>query len=490
MKNKKKIIIIVSIIAVLLLGLGIAYAGFIYNKTGSTNEQLITGDIYMHYLESNTLTITDAIPRNTYDPAKYFEFSVDGKNTTTNHDIYYDIQLIRGAVPTGKVEANRILDRFVRFRLVSVSNNVETEIFTNKKYSDLSTSKRVHVTTIPRNTTSEISHVYRLYMWIGDDIKVANAEYDDKDYSISEWNNIFASVRVDVTGDFEDKELAATDDSCFSVRPAFVLNNLSDEQLGPCIGMVTDSNIHLDTGTTPISYCQGTGTYRQLTLQQHLDNDDFESESFFQRNLISMYYLGIISVSRNISITDYDASCGPEVVIPSTMPLSGSYVLNDLTNPNNESALNACVSFFSSGDHDISEFLDSGSTVTSYCQGTGTTDGGRSLQGEITAISLFANEIPDFIQYLLTNNVIVEDTEEKNVTIIKTAAFRDKSLTSVVIPNGVEKLYEDSFTINSITNVAIPASVTFLECEAFDDGVTINMTNNPNLECSNQNIYN
>ena len=98
--NRKKItIIVVMVVVLLMILLGGTYAWFYYNKTGPTNEQLVTGDIYMHYLESNTLTITDAFPRDTYDPTKYFEFTIDGKNTTTNHDIIYDILVIRGDVP-------------------------------------------------------------------------------------------------------------------------------------------------------------------------------------------------------------------------------------------------------------------------------------------------------------------------------------------------------------------------------------------------------
>ena len=206
MKNKKKIIMIIAISLVVLLGL--SYALFDFLAEGSTNEQLVTGDIYMHYLESNTLTITDAFPRNAYDPTKYIEFTIDGKNTTTNHDVIYDILVERGAVPTGKLEANRIADTFVKFRLVSVSNNVETEIFDNRSYNDFSNGKRIHVATIPKNTTSEITHRYRLYMWIDQAVTIGDA---NQDYTFAEWNNVFASVKVNVTGDFEQKFVTLSD---------------------------------------------------------------------------------------------------------------------------------------------------------------------------------------------------------------------------------------------------------------------------------------
>ena len=469
MKNKKMIMICAILLFIIGL-LSITYAVFNYREIGTTNEQLITGDIYMHYLESNTLTITDAFPRNAYDPTKYIEFTIDGKNTTTNHDVIYDILVIRGDIPNGKTESNRIADQYVKFRLTSISNNVETEIFTNKSYHDLQTSKRIHVATIPRNTTSEITHTYRLYMWIGGNIDVGNTE--TANYSAAEWNNIFASVKVNVTGDFSEKvvDVDPTSDSCFSVGPVYILNNnLSSSELSTCESYM--NNVAFDTGTTATSFCQGTGTYNGLTFQQSLDY----GEALFIRNNISAFLLdNIISPSGTIAITDYDASCGTEVVIPSTLKFG--YVLNDLTDPNNASALNACISFFSSGDYDVREDLDSGSTVTSFCQGTGTAFGGTTLEDNISYF------LSNDLQFLLANNILVEETARRNVEIIKSRAFRGKNLTSVVIPNGIEKIFAESFTNNSITTVTIPTSVTYLSCTAFDGGVTITL-NNPNLAC-------
>ena len=82
MKNRK-VLIIVMIVFLVLLAVGITYGVlmFSYTKTGSTNEQLVTGDIYMHYLEKNELVIQNAFSRDSYDPSKYFEFTIDGKNT-------------------------------------------------------------------------------------------------------------------------------------------------------------------------------------------------------------------------------------------------------------------------------------------------------------------------------------------------------------------------------------------------------------------------
>ena len=87
MNQKNKIIFLSSvIIGVLTLTLGVTFAIFNFNKT-STNSKLIVGDIYMHYNETNQISLENAMPSTTYDSGKYFEFTVDGKNTTTNKDI-------------------------------------------------------------------------------------------------------------------------------------------------------------------------------------------------------------------------------------------------------------------------------------------------------------------------------------------------------------------------------------------------------------------
>ena len=62
MKRKKVLIIGVVITVILLFTVGITYAAFNYNRTGTNNSQLVAGDIYMHFQETNQLTIENAMP--------------------------------------------------------------------------------------------------------------------------------------------------------------------------------------------------------------------------------------------------------------------------------------------------------------------------------------------------------------------------------------------------------------------------------------------
>ena len=143
-------------------------------------------------------------PSENYIENQYFEFTIEGKNTSSK-DIIYDIVLSYG--DNHETRTTRIKDKFLKFRLVTVTNDVETEIFNNKSYDSLN-NKRIHATTIPKNTSVEITTTYRLYAWISSDILIGNV--DEADYSEAEWNDIYASIKVNVTGDFTKKEVAVS----------------------------------------------------------------------------------------------------------------------------------------------------------------------------------------------------------------------------------------------------------------------------------------
>ena len=305
MQTRKKIIFVVLVLILLIGVLGASYAIFSYSKIGS-NQELITGDIYMHYNETNTLTLSNAMPSSTYDPTKYFEFTIDGKNTNSKYDIYYDINLFHGDVPDGKTESNRILDKFLKFRLVEIVNNEESEIFTDKSYPDLSSGRRIYVENIPRNTTNEIMHTYRLYMWISNSVVIGNTENPNKDYDQIEWNNLFASIKVRATGDFEEK-YASTNPVCFTTEdngddtvtitgratPSYEVNtNMTEDEIASCVSyMAMDfdfSEYPLSEGETTEAFCRGTGTIWGATFQEMLGDrwGSYEIEEMLTNNYI------------------------------------------------------------------------------------------------------------------------------------------------------------------------------------------------------------
>ena len=158
---------------------------------------------------------------------QYFEFTISGKNKYSEKDIWYDVVLNHGDTPENR--NTRIKDEFLQFRLVEVNKDkTETLIFTNKNFSSLE-NKRIHVETIPKNTMNEINKTYRLYMWIDNDVVIGNV---DEDYTMDEWNDVFASIKVSVTGNFNEKKLS------FSEEFAKIVLAKKD-------GIIDDDIIHL-----------------------------------------------------------------------------------------------------------------------------------------------------------------------------------------------------------------------------------------------------
>ena len=199
-KNIKMILILLFIISVV----GISYAFFNYTRIGNENE-LVVGKIYLHYNTSRNLPLVNVEPRNTLDSNMYIEFTIDGLNEYKEKDIWYGIDLLYGDIPNDKTSSNRIRDDLLRFTLMKKVDNGEFEtIIDDKGYPSID-ELRMYVETIPKETNSELSHTYRLYMWISDTIRVGNAGNPNIDYTMEEWNNLFASIKIRVLGDFVEK---------------------------------------------------------------------------------------------------------------------------------------------------------------------------------------------------------------------------------------------------------------------------------------------
>ncbi len=381
MKNKK-LIITLSIIAILVLTIGITYAIFTSSRT-SKNSNLVVGDIYMHYNETNQIQMENAMPSDTYDQTKYFEFTIDGKNTTTDKTIWYEIILNHGDDETDKT---RIKDNLLKFTLTETKDGTTSIIFNGRSYDDL-TSKRIWVDTINKNTTSEVVHTYRLYMWISNNTVIGNV---NQDYTMEEWKNVFASIKVNVAGDFEEKVLT-TDESCFTV------------------GTINDGN--------------------------------------------------------EVAIIDYVGSCGSDVVIPSTIKgypvtvignTSTSYI-EKLSNKNNDYKLN-----------DLNNYQKNVNIKPTV----GWEANGSFQDRNLTSV-VIPNSVTTIDSYAFLNNRLTNVTISDSVTTIDSYAFFNNRLTNVTIPDSVTTIGWRAFINNYITSVTIPDSVTYLDCDAFDDTVSI-----------------
>ena len=206
-KNSRKLIVIVSIVAILVIALGVTYAFVTYSRNGTYNNKLIAGDIYMRYKEGSAINLSGAMPSSTYPSSttgNYYEFQIIGKNTNTTKDITYNVKLAHGDQESGKT---RIPDQHLVFKLVEVINNEEQTpaLVEDQSYQTIP-GTTIYTATIAKNTTNETARTFRLYARISENVGIGT----DTTFTIDEWNDLYASIKVNVDGGFATPSMLGT----------------------------------------------------------------------------------------------------------------------------------------------------------------------------------------------------------------------------------------------------------------------------------------
>ena len=248
MKDRKKVISISLIVSlILIVTLGVTYAAYNTLISGTRNQVAITGDIYMNYIETNGINITNAIPMSKNDALasddNVFNFQIVGKNTSSK-DIYYGISLVNGDEIAGKT---RINPEDVNVYLTS-EDDVLIDAIRYKSFDNT----RIWVDTIPAGTNEETTKNYSLRIWIDENTVISNT---NGDYTIDEWNNSYVSVKVNVDGNLESMNMPLaleTDETYVENNKAYFIAKISNyldvNQAG--ISLQATDNMKLEiTGT-------------------------------------------------------------------------------------------------------------------------------------------------------------------------------------------------------------------------------------------------
>ena len=246
-------------------------------------------------------------------------------------------------------------------------------------------------------------------------IKIKDVKFGSmKDYTCTNVNSD-GTINSKVTctkGGSED--IVETDLSCFDYEKATVLE--VDETNCPD-AMVSLAEI---TKTEAENFCNGTGQFDNLTINDLLKTDDEEELQFYIDE-------GILKKSETNDITIngykcYEGNSGnlptiTDIVIPSNTKTINkmAFALMNITSVNFDKAKN------------LSSILD-----------------GAFYFDKITNLT-----IPD------------------SVTIISDSAFANNQLTNVTIPNGVTTIGSHAFAYNSLASIIIPDSVTSIGEYAF-----------------------
>ena len=482
MNNKKKELIILGIVTlVLIVTLGVTYAIFTFSKT-SVKSELIAGDIYMKYKETKGISLSNAMPRETYDPNGYFEFTIEGKNTYTEKDIYYDVVLDHGDEPSDANRTIRIEDKYLHFRLVEVVNNEEQEIFQDEKYNNIQ-NKRIYVNTIPKNTTNNISHVYRLYMWIGNEVGIGNTS--SATYSTSDWNHVYASIKVNVTGDFTEKEVnPSTPAVCFTtsdngdntetvtglVKDSYTAkSSLTTEEIQTCANFVSSDDYFWAWGSEESAeeFCSGTGTYDGESFQYFLEtcNDNSVLSYLYENNIVNY-----VPAPNNCKISDIiipKVINGKSVTVIGENAFDGSRLSQKLTSVEIPNSVTT-----------IGNFAFHGNQLTSVeIPNSVTTIGNFAFQGnQLTSVEI-PNSVTTIGNFAFQGNQLTSVEIPNSATTIGDGAFQVNKLTSVEIPNSVTTIGSTAFSDNQLTSVTIGNGITSIGSSAFSKG----SFSNPNL---------
>ena len=218
MKNRKKIILIVTV-SLLLVLLGASYAFFDYYMLGD-NQKIIAGEVYLDFVDkTDSISLTNIYPE-TIEEARsrddnVITFTLKGNSTIENKDVYYEVVVNEGEEISGKT---RFKPEHIVFDLIEVDENGnETLVVDAKRFNDLN-ERRIWVNTL--NRESSIDRTYKLRFWLHEGIIISDTE-SYADYTTSEFENSYLSIKVGVNGDLEEKDVPLT----IETSETFVENN-------------------------------------------------------------------------------------------------------------------------------------------------------------------------------------------------------------------------------------------------------------------------
>ena len=206
--NIKGLAIYIAIFT-LVLTLGTSYAYFLYSKDGNSHE-LIAGNIYMNTTDTGSVNLTGLYPMSDEEGIENgikYNFDVSGYNLS-NKTIYYGIYINKGDNVANKT---RFRDEDIKFYLTETIDGVTSEVIGPYTVEEINRNV-LHVDTVEGNIAKEtpITISYELTMWISDNVLISDSvtELEGRSiYTTEEFKNSYASIKVEVYGDFMEKDL-------------------------------------------------------------------------------------------------------------------------------------------------------------------------------------------------------------------------------------------------------------------------------------------
>jgi len=206
-KFKLKGLVLYVIIFVVVLALGVSYSFFVYNKDGNS-QTLIAGNIYLNSKDNGNVSLTGLYPMSDDDGIKNgikYQFDVSGYNLS-NKPIYYGIYVNEGDKISNKT---RLRDNDVKLYLTKTIDGV-TSVVVGPYNAEEFNRNILYTDTIEGNISkeNEVDIKYELTMWISDKVLISDSVTNIEGrsvYTTEEFKNSYASVKIEVYGDFTKK---------------------------------------------------------------------------------------------------------------------------------------------------------------------------------------------------------------------------------------------------------------------------------------------
>ena len=290
----------------------------------------------------------------------------------------------------------------------------------------------------------------------------------DNNYFTSREIKYFSEHNIILVTSYETS-IIDYDDSCskYVVIPEtitaynkeFYINpNSSNDDLRDCADYLAGS---LEWGCDPDEsledYCAGTGTVYGETFQEHLDSGYFNYNSLLK--LEETHALASIATPHNANITviegqAFEGKGLKSVTLPDTLK-------NIYYDAFRENMIETVILPVSVTDDMCNRFVFD--NFVEIEQGNNTYSCGcliTSTQNNAVTINNY--------DYACTKDVVIPETiNGKPVVTIGNEAFRDRDLTSVVIPNSVTSIGDYAFENDHLDSVVLPSSITSIGHSAF-----------------------